>query len=424
MTTFNISRLVGVLALAAAASLAAPVTTVPWNGKTGAVSFTYDDARNSHVPNLIAQLDSVGVKATFFVCETGVGGSFTPKLSGWLQAARNGHEVANHTRNHTNITDGNAATTTKDWADHLRSLDTTVRSATFAYPNCAYPGTTGYNGVSAENFIARGCHSSQTTNYAWATQPANWMRVDALIMSPTNNNTGITLLRNSKTQNRWAVILIHDVADPTPDQYSITPASNLQLLKTAIDSGLWIDTYERIGAYYRAHFTMDTAQAVTFGNGKRVQWISPHPRMPSSVPLKVRLDAAVFGDSAVVVQNGRLIPRAADSTYVIDFMKLQMEVYPKGTVAVSPASRGVFADTRARVDGRMLRLNGLSAGIWSVSLHDVTGALVHEGTLRLASDDTEGALALRAAPRTGVHQVTLRRAGNGDVRRLPVMILR
>jgi hypothetical protein len=57
----------GAALLLAPAATAAPVTTVPWNGYTGAASFTYDDARNSQIPGLVNQLDSVGVKATFFV---------------------------------------------------------------------------------------------------------------------------------------------------------------------------------------------------------------------------------------------------------------------------------------------------------------------------------------------------------------------
>ena len=55
---------------------AGPVTTVPWNGHTGAVSFTYDDARSSQIPNLLPQLDALGIKATFFISVTGAGGDF------------------------------------------------------------------------------------------------------------------------------------------------------------------------------------------------------------------------------------------------------------------------------------------------------------------------------------------------------------
>jgi peptidoglycan/xylan/chitin deacetylase (PgdA/CDA1 family) len=319
----------------AAAALAAPVTTVPWNGYTGAVSFTYDDARNSQVPALVNQLDSVGVKATFFVCISGVGGNFTGKLTEWIQVARSGHEIANHTRTHTNMTDANSAALSKDMADYLRGLDTSIQSVTLAYPNCSYPGTSGKNGIAIENFIARGCHSSASTNYPWGTEPSDWMRIDGLIMSPTNNATGVSLLNNSKTQNRWAVILIHDVADPTPDQYSVTPPNNLQLLNAAIANGMWIDTYQNIGAYYRAHFTLDTVKAKTVSGGWALDWASPHAKMPRSVPMRVRLDSAVFGAAFTVRQGGKVVPPKPDGSFVIDFMNLRLDVSPGASALAS-----------------------------------------------------------------------------------------
>ena len=52
---------------------------MPWNGHTGAVSFTYDDARPSQIPNLLPQLDALDIKATFFISLTGAGGDFEAK---------------------------------------------------------------------------------------------------------------------------------------------------------------------------------------------------------------------------------------------------------------------------------------------------------------------------------------------------------
>lgn len=137
------------------APFAGPVTTVPWNGHTGAVSFTYDDARSSQIPDLLPQLDALRLKATFFICVTGAGGDWDARRAEWIQAARNGHELANHTRNHVNVpADPNAAAIITDMANYLRALDTVVQSVTFAYPNCNVNGLTGVGG---ENFIVRSC---------------------------------------------------------------------------------------------------------------------------------------------------------------------------------------------------------------------------------------------------------------------------
>src|SRR5690606_39527261 len=133
----------------------------------GAVSFTYDDARDSQIPNLLPQLDSLGLKATFYIAARNVG-TFTNRLDEWLEVARNGHELTNHTYSHQNVTDAHAADSIKGMADYLRGLDSTIASLTFAYPNCAVPGATGRAGVNAENFIARGCGGA---TYAWDTEP-------------------------------------------------------------------------------------------------------------------------------------------------------------------------------------------------------------------------------------------------------------
>ncbi len=39
----------------------------PCNGKKGAVVFTYDDAINQHLDNAIPVLDTLGLKATFYL---------------------------------------------------------------------------------------------------------------------------------------------------------------------------------------------------------------------------------------------------------------------------------------------------------------------------------------------------------------------
>src|SRR4029079_4312944 len=70
----------------------------PWNGKKCAVVLTYDDAINEHLDNAIPVLDSLGLKATFYV--TAFSQSMQTRLSDWKKLAVNGHELANHTLYH------------------------------------------------------------------------------------------------------------------------------------------------------------------------------------------------------------------------------------------------------------------------------------------------------------------------------------
>ncbi len=70
----------------------------PWKGKKCAVVITYDDAIDQHLDNAAPLLDSLGLKATFYV--TAFSGSVQKRMHEWKNLAINGHELGNHTLFH------------------------------------------------------------------------------------------------------------------------------------------------------------------------------------------------------------------------------------------------------------------------------------------------------------------------------------
>jgi peptidoglycan/xylan/chitin deacetylase (PgdA/CDA1 family) len=70
----------------------------PWKGKKCAVVLTYDDAINEHLDNAIPVLDSLGLKATFYI--TAFSPSMRARMNDWTKLARKGHELGNHTLYH------------------------------------------------------------------------------------------------------------------------------------------------------------------------------------------------------------------------------------------------------------------------------------------------------------------------------------
>jgi len=70
----------------------------PWNGKKCAVVLTYDDAINEHLDNAIPVLDSLGLKATFYI--TAFSQSMQTRMNDWKKLATRGHELGNHTLYH------------------------------------------------------------------------------------------------------------------------------------------------------------------------------------------------------------------------------------------------------------------------------------------------------------------------------------
>jgi sialate O-acetylesterase len=73
-------------------------TNQSWNGKKCAVVVTYDDAINQHLDNAIPVLDSLGLKATFYL--TAFSNAMQTRLNDWGKLATNGHELGNHTLFH------------------------------------------------------------------------------------------------------------------------------------------------------------------------------------------------------------------------------------------------------------------------------------------------------------------------------------
>lgn len=70
----------------------------PWHGKKCAVVLTYDDAIDQHLDNAIPVLDSLELKATFYV--TAFSSSVQKRLHDWKNLSINGHELGNHTLYH------------------------------------------------------------------------------------------------------------------------------------------------------------------------------------------------------------------------------------------------------------------------------------------------------------------------------------
>lgn len=376
---------------------AGPVTTVPWNGKPGAVTFTYDDSRTSQIPNLLPQLDELKVKATFFISVTGTGGDFEPKKAQWIQHARNGHELANHTKAHVNTpADPNAAPVIAEMAAYLRGLDPTIESVTFAYPNC---GVNGKTGVGSENFIARSCGGAR---YAWGTQPSDWMNINGIILGPGSANSAITALNTARTSNSWQVLLSHDVKE-NPDIYSVTPGDNKRMLDAAISAGLWIETFQTVGAYYRAHFVMDAVEPTTTSTGWRMTWTSPHPKLPRSVKLRVMLAAAPFGSSITIQQGGVTIPPESDGAYVIDFIKLSLDVFNQPLFAQGRVFLPVRLTARADFDGIVYdgALGEVNAVVTDIRGNVLFRGRVSGGRVPLEKDLLQGILFLTLSDRAG-----------------------
>ena len=70
----------------------------PWQGKQCAVVLTYDDAIDQHLDYAVPLLDSLGLKATFYI--TAYSTSIQKRMDEWKKLAVKGYELGNHTLYH------------------------------------------------------------------------------------------------------------------------------------------------------------------------------------------------------------------------------------------------------------------------------------------------------------------------------------
>jgi hypothetical protein len=115
----------------------------------------------------------------------------------------------------------------------------------------------------------------------------------------------------------------------------ISAADIKTLIQYAVQKNLWVETFSTVGAYLRAHFTIDKATATNTANGYTVKWTSPHAHMPKSVPLRVKIQDA---QGKTVSQKGKVVQANSDGTYTIEFMALELEVSGESVEVKSSSS--------------------------------------------------------------------------------------
>jgi peptidoglycan/xylan/chitin deacetylase (PgdA/CDA1 family) len=70
-----------------------------WGPHKGAVSLTFDDGSPDHLERAIPRLNEYDIRGTFYLL--GGGDRWREQLAPWVAAARQGHEIGNHSLTHT-----------------------------------------------------------------------------------------------------------------------------------------------------------------------------------------------------------------------------------------------------------------------------------------------------------------------------------
>jgi peptidoglycan/xylan/chitin deacetylase (PgdA/CDA1 family) len=230
------------------------------NGKKGALSLTFDDARSSQLDVGIPILDRFGAPGTFYISPPAV----EARLDAWKAIVARGHEIGNHTLSH-------PCSETFLWSRENALEDYTleiieaemdmatayieaklgVSPATFAYP-CGQKfvgrgaAQQSYVPLVRERFVVGRSAFEKTSNDPLLSDLAEAAAVDA-------DGATFEYLKNqvdaAAAEGGWLILLCHEVGDAPGQALRADVLEQLCAYACSGDSPLWIDTVEGIGRY-------------------------------------------------------------------------------------------------------------------------------------------------------------------------------
>ena len=196
--------------------------TQAWNGKKCAVVLTYDDAIDQQLDNAVPLLDSLGLKATFYI--TAFSTSVQTRLDEWKKLASKGYELGNHTLYHPCTGGTGREWVTKDYDLHnytvkrmvdetrmtnvfLQALDGKT-TRTFAY-TCGDMkiGDSSFMDGMKKDFVA----ARAVNNQMHKIKEVDLYAVDCYVV---NSNTALQMeewVKKAMETNSLLVILFHGV---------------------------------------------------------------------------------------------------------------------------------------------------------------------------------------------------------------------
>lgn len=368
-----------VLSLMGAMAYAGPITTVPWNGYPGAISFTFDDCEISQLNNLGDYFEkNQDIKVTFFL----TGGMNAGNQSKYFPMAAKGHEIGNHSKTHSDLT-ANGANLKSEITEYKHTLESKgdFEVVSFATPYCYYNDAVEAE-IAKEHIVNRNCQGA--IKYKWDEEPV-WERISSdCYQGNTQQSKGN--MSEAKKLNAWTVQLNHGV-DGRGFGYGIEPSDMISIMDEAKAQGLWRAPMGRVAAYYRAHFVIDKATSTDIDGGFKVTWKSPHSAMPKSVPLRVKIEGA---EGKTVKQKGKEIQAESDGSFVIEFMDLELEVVgaaaPESSSSEAPASSSSDKVSSSSTTAIAQNIQWTSQEPTTFAVFSATGVLVKsfEATLQSA----------------------------------------
>ena len=229
-------------------------------GKKMALSLTFDDARLSQADKGIPLFDKYGVTATFYISP----GAMMERLEIWQQAARNGHDIGNHSLYHPcsgNFPWARDRALENYTVEKMRAeLDSAssfikeflgIQPVSFAYP-CG------------QTFVGRGGETKSyvpivaslfETGRGWLGEAPNdpvfcdMARLTGMELDGKSFEEILPLIESAKDNGFWLILAGHETAEEGRQTSYLTTIESILRYAADPSNGIWIDNVSNIAAW-------------------------------------------------------------------------------------------------------------------------------------------------------------------------------
>jgi peptidoglycan/xylan/chitin deacetylase (PgdA/CDA1 family) len=237
-----------------------PFPSNPWpNGARAAVSLSYDDSLDSQLDHAVAQLEAARVKATFFLTKDNA----DERINDWVQVARLGHEVGNHTVTHQcdlrlYTPESFERKELRPMEDYLDTHFGQARSHLYAYP-CSVTnlGPGGPNEQLARYSAllrkaglraARACDGPPNSLGHARLRPYD-LRASTPTYDQDDPRLAMSYVRETIRQGAWAVLIFHDILPARTGPGETSMAHHEEILQWLASQPIWNAPMGEVLAY-------------------------------------------------------------------------------------------------------------------------------------------------------------------------------
>lgn len=299
------------------------IKVLPWNAHPAAVCLTFDGGDSSQLDVALPELNSRGMKATFFLI-----GNQTDRKDDWRKILIYGHEIGSNSLDHRHIAD---LITPRDLdsqvvgAQNVLQKEFGVSLYSFAYPYGEV--TPRLRTLVGENhLLARGGDDLSQPDLKIGVEP-DWLNLPSRKMDPNLSwATYQSWIDKDLKDGAWLIFKIPSLEEAREGYPSVSRHMFTQLLDYLQSKDVWVGTVLQVGSYFLGQNIFEKAERQTIQGKVRYQW-----KVPSTFPSGVVLQFTIATHPSPVgvyfpVQKGKKLKADGNGIYTLDFSKGELEL--------------------------------------------------------------------------------------------------